>query len=43
MKVLGHADVLHKVLSDSTLEGVTVLLKTYKDDNKLYVPAKGLY
>ena len=43
MKVLAHADVLHKVWSDSTLEDITVLLKTYKDDNKLYAPAKGVY
>ena len=43
MKVLGHADVLHKVCSDSTLEDITVLLKTYEDDKKIYNPAKGLY
>lgn len=43
MKVSSHADILQKVSSNSTLEDITVLLKTYEDDKKLYTPAKGLY
>lgn len=40
---LGHADVLHKVCSDSTIEDIICLLRTYQDDKKMYNPAKGLY
>ena len=43
LKVLGHADVLHKVSSDSTIEDITCLLRTYEDDKKMFNPAKGLY
>lgn len=43
LKVLGHADVLHKVSSHSTIEDITCLLRTYEDDKKMFNPAKGLY
>lgn len=42
-KVLGHADVLHKVSADATLEENTVLLRTYQDEKKMYNPSKGLF
>lgn len=41
MKVIGHADVLHKVGKDVTLDEIIALLRTYKD--KLYDPSKGLF
>lgn len=43
MKVVGHADVLHKVSKDSTIDDITILLRTYEDSNKLYNPSKGLF
>lgn len=43
LKVLGHADVLHKVCSDSSIEDITCLLRTYEDSKKMFNPAKGLY
>ena len=43
LKVLGHADVLHKVCSDSTTEDITCPLRTNEDDKKMFNPAKGLY
>ena len=43
MKVMGHADVLHKVSKDSTIDDITVLLRTYEDNNKFYNPSKGLF
>ena len=41
MKVIGHADVLHKVDKDATLDEIIALLRTYKE--KLYDPSKGLF
>lgn len=41
--VLGHAYVLHKVCSDSTIENIACLLRTYKNDKIMYNSAKGLY
>lgn len=43
MKVMGHADILHKVSRDATIDDITILLRTYQDPNKIYNPSKGLF